>query len=50
LKKYIFENDNAVIPSSETYWIPEHVIICSRVNSTTHQYAVENGRVWEELK
>jgi len=50
LKKYIFENDNAVIPSSETYWIPEHVIIWSRANSTTHRYAVENNLQWCEIR
>lgn len=48
LKKYIFENDNAEIPATETYWAPEHVIICSRTNSTTHQYAIVNNRQWCE--
>ena len=61
LKRYIFENDNAVIPSPNTDnvpspvigwtpdWHPGHVVICSRANSTAHRYAIENGLVWEEL-
>lgn len=51
LKKIIITNDNAAMPTTELNlkW-NEEVVIYSRVNSTSHKYAVENNLQWTTIE